>query len=85
MSKRKKNPLPKMLQNPLVWILGGGAVAAAGYAIYKASTPTSSATQVQIAEWQAELASLVAQGAGQSPQAVSLRQSLTAAGVTPVA
>jgi hypothetical protein len=37
--KRKKNPLPKVLNNPLVWVLGGGVVAVVGYRLLMSSTP----------------------------------------------
>jgi hypothetical protein len=35
--RKRSNPLPEWAMNPLVWILGGGAAAVAGYAIYSAA------------------------------------------------
>lgn len=62
--KRKRNPLPKGLQSPLLWVLGGGAIAAVGYFWWKSSTvssstPTSSPalTPAQQAVYYAEVAS----------------------------
>jgi hypothetical protein len=53
---RRKNPIPKFLQNPLVWILGGGAAAAVGYALLAKPAPAQITSQQQIDVWQAELA-----------------------------
>ena len=59
MRHRKKNPLPKMLQNPLLWILGGGAIVWAGYALYSSRPAPAALTAPQsaqvIAVWQAAL------------------------------
>ena len=40
----KRNPLPDWAQNPLLWILGGGAVAVVAYRMWSsASTPAPAA------------------------------------------
>lgn len=88
MKKRRKNPVPKMLQNPLVWILGGGVVAAVGYAVWSRSTAPAQLTSPQaIQVWQAELQALVLTNAtGQNnAQIAQLRQLITGAGGTPSA
>jgi hypothetical protein len=89
--KREKNPLPKMLQSPIVWILGGGAVAAVGYFLWtRPAAPALSpggASPQQIQAWNAVLQGLVISNTfGQNEtQIVALRQQITAAGGTPVA
>jgi hypothetical protein len=40
--RKRSNPLPEWAMNPLVWILGGGAAAVAGYAIYSAAKKPAS-------------------------------------------
>jgi hypothetical protein len=66
---KKKNPLPRWAQNPLLWILGGGAAAWGGYMLWTrsqaastapqipASSPTAS-VQVQISTLEAQVAAL---------------------------